>query len=253
MKIRLPLLLITSSLSLSFGVFKDSDLDGVEDSKDRCPNTPILVLVDKYGCPIEKPRGKFYLRIGTNLISDGPERRASAITSIAYYYDRFYVSLTTRYYFYSRLYGSGTGDTTFYGSYRIPIRNLYLIPGLRVRLPTGSDPFTDGDVHLTPSFILDLFLDSLDLFLYTSYTLRTLKRNTYALSLGGGYDVTGRTYMSLSYDTTQSAVGSGNLNYISVFILHDISRSLYTTLSYSYGLNRRAIDHSLTIRLGIRF
>jgi len=31
----------------------DSDLDGVDDSIDRCPNTPFSDLVDKYGCSIK--------------------------------------------------------------------------------------------------------------------------------------------------------------------------------------------------------
>jgi hypothetical protein len=248
-KVFLPVLALAG---FSFG-FKDSDLDGVEDSKDRCPGTPILVLVDEYGCPIERPKGRLYLRVGVNFLSDGPESRAATVTSLAYYYNRFYMSLTTRYYFYSRLYGSGMGDTTIYGSYRIPLRNLYLIPGLRLRIPTGSEPFTDGDVHLTPSAILDLFFNSFDLFLYASYTFRTVKKNTYTLSVGGGYDITRKTYVSLSYDTAESTTGSGNLNYLSLFILRDISGSLYTTLSYSYGLNSRAVDHSLTLRVGIRF
>lgn len=35
-------------------VEKDSDGDGVIDRLDRCPNTPMGVEVDEYGCPIEK-------------------------------------------------------------------------------------------------------------------------------------------------------------------------------------------------------
>ncbi|WP_202883754.1 hypothetical protein [Sphingobacterium paramultivorum] len=30
----------------------DQDQDGVADDVDRCPNTPIGVLVDPYGCPL---------------------------------------------------------------------------------------------------------------------------------------------------------------------------------------------------------
>ncbi len=31
----------------------DSDHDGVVNSKDVCPNTPALAMVDKYGCAID--------------------------------------------------------------------------------------------------------------------------------------------------------------------------------------------------------
>ncbi|NPA87608.1 MAG: OmpA family protein [Epsilonproteobacteria bacterium] len=34
-------------------VYKDSDLDGVPDNLDKCPNTPHGVKVNKYGCPID--------------------------------------------------------------------------------------------------------------------------------------------------------------------------------------------------------
>jgi len=41
---------------LLFAIFlfaKDSDLDGVPDELDKCPNTPFLALVDKNGCEIK--------------------------------------------------------------------------------------------------------------------------------------------------------------------------------------------------------
>jgi outer membrane protein OmpA-like peptidoglycan-associated protein len=40
-------------LSFVFGNRKDHDKDGVVDRKDKCPETPLGVLVDKKGCPID--------------------------------------------------------------------------------------------------------------------------------------------------------------------------------------------------------
>ncbi len=37
----------------SFGKMKDADNDGISDKKDKCPNTPANVQVDKNGCPID--------------------------------------------------------------------------------------------------------------------------------------------------------------------------------------------------------
>lgn len=39
---------LSSNKVLTYG---DQDQDGVEDSVDRCPNTPIGIPVDAYGCP----------------------------------------------------------------------------------------------------------------------------------------------------------------------------------------------------------
>lgn len=41
-------------LTYSFGKMKDADMDGVSDSKDKCPETPAGVSVDKKGCPLDK-------------------------------------------------------------------------------------------------------------------------------------------------------------------------------------------------------
>ena len=43
----------TAGLSYYFGRAKDSDYDGVPDSRDMCPNTPIGVKVDEFGCPLD--------------------------------------------------------------------------------------------------------------------------------------------------------------------------------------------------------
>ena len=39
--------------SISLGKGRDSDKDGVIDRKDKCPDTPLGVKVDKHGCPID--------------------------------------------------------------------------------------------------------------------------------------------------------------------------------------------------------
>jgi len=48
-------LLYTATIGLSyyFNRDRDSDHDGVPDSRDICPNTPIGVKVDEYGCPLD--------------------------------------------------------------------------------------------------------------------------------------------------------------------------------------------------------
>lgn len=43
----------TAGLEFDFGTTLDSDMDGVSDKKDKCPNTPTGVAVDVNGCPID--------------------------------------------------------------------------------------------------------------------------------------------------------------------------------------------------------
>lgn len=43
----------TAGIEFDFGKTPDSDMDGVSDNKDKCPNTPAGVAVDEKGCPID--------------------------------------------------------------------------------------------------------------------------------------------------------------------------------------------------------
>ncbi len=47
--------ILTGTVGISYyiGRDKDSDGDGVPDSKDMCPNTPLGVKVDEFGCPLD--------------------------------------------------------------------------------------------------------------------------------------------------------------------------------------------------------
>lgn len=44
---------VKTGFVFTLGKSKDSDGDGVNDSKDQCPNTPVGVAVDEKGCPID--------------------------------------------------------------------------------------------------------------------------------------------------------------------------------------------------------
>ncbi len=237
--------------------FQDSDLDGVEDSKDQCPNTPILELVDARGCPIKERKWKLYLRAGAGFAKLRRTTLTYSLLSLAISYRSLYASLTTKYYI-----QGGTGkkpgvgnSSLFIGYSHFLTKKLYTLPGVRVKIPTGAKQYSDGKVDISPSIVLDYLFNSFDVFLYTGYTLRGNKRlkNTLSLSGGIGKGITDDLYLSLSYDLYQSAYRSGYNKYVSIFTLYNINRHFYTTLSYSYGINKEATDHSATLRIGIRF
>ena len=235
--------------------FQDEDLDGVEDSKDKCPGTPFMMLVDKNGCPVEKVRPRFYLRYGFTYSEDRGRQTYLSLVTFAFSYKRFYLSATGRYYHRLENLGSGIGDTSLYGSYTVRLESLYLIPGLRLRLPTGDRRFSDPYTDTTFSLVGDLFFNGVDIVVFGSYTIKgnPALKNTYTISAGPGYYFTDRFYASVSYDAVSSAV-TGRLNhYASLFALLDIAGPLYSTLSYSRGISERAVDNTLTVRLGLRF
>jgi outer membrane protein OmpA-like peptidoglycan-associated protein len=48
--------LLAGGINLAFGGVKDTDKDGVNDKKDRCPDTPLGCRVDADGCPIDSDK-----------------------------------------------------------------------------------------------------------------------------------------------------------------------------------------------------
>ncbi len=243
------------SFASSVNSFKDEDLDGVEDSQDKCPGTPFLMLVDKNGCPIEKVKLRFYLRYGFTYSEDRGREIYGSLLTLAVSYKKFYLSATGRYYHRFERLGSGLGDSSLYGSYTLRLKSLYLIPGLRFRLPTGDSRFSDPYTDSTLSLVADLFLNGIDVVLFGSYTIKgnPALKNTYTLSAGPGYYFSDRFYASVSYDTVSSSVTGRLSHYLSFFALLDIAGPLYSTLSYSRGLSERAVDNALTVRIGVRF
>ena len=51
--VRESFLKATIGIEFDFGKKKDSDMDGVADSRDKCPDTPAGVKVDADGCPVD--------------------------------------------------------------------------------------------------------------------------------------------------------------------------------------------------------
>ncbi len=255
------LLTIIAVPSIVFA-FTDKDMDGVDDSIDKCPNTPFLEIVGPDGCPISKPKpekkklGRFYFKIGAGYNTEKSVGATYSSVSLAYAIKGFYVSWTTLYYINDEFVNKGgMGDSYFYTSYTKYFKNVYATAGLNIKVPTGDKQFSDEKFDFTPSVSLDYIRGKDDYFIYYGYTFKgdnTLK-DVNAVSIGGGYQFTKKFYSSLSLDAVSSAV-SGKMKYTaSYFGLYNFTRRYYSTLSYSYGLNDLAVDHSIFLKLGIRF
>ena len=247
-----------SFLSISFS-FQDSDLDGVEDSKDKCPNTPFYYLVDKYGCPVKKISFKkeirYYLRFGFSHSKDDGYEVNLISTSFSLYYRPFYFSVRGRYYTYVNGLGRGLGDTTLYFSYRKFIKNLGIFPGFRIKVPTASEKFGKRYFSYTPSVFLDYFMGKLDIFFYVDRTFRATsgRKDTWLFSAGAGYSFSKDLYVSLSTDIVESSVRNVYSNYLNFYTLYYITKRIFITANFSKGINDYAIDRSISLRLGLRF
>ncbi len=244
--------LISLFLNLHSWAFIDEDLDGVDDTVDQCPNTPFDELVDKNGCPLEKEkyRGNFYFKIGGGILREKSKNLYFSSVSFAYAYKELYFSISPTYYL---NYSSGLGDTYLYGSYSKFIKDLFLNFGLTVQLPTGNSKLGENSYNFTPSITFDFFKNSWDYFVYYGYTIKSNSglKNRHDLSVGLGYQFNDKFYLNSSLDFIYS--NNKTKNYLSFFGIWDFSKKYYLSFNYDYGLNSIAIDHSLFIKLGIKF
>ena len=73
----------------------DSDFDGVSDKEDRCPNTPLMAMVNSYGCKIDKQVPiNFDLKAGISKSEISDLKVKSLLLNINAYYKTKQLNIT---------------------------------------------------------------------------------------------------------------------------------------------------------------
>ncbi len=232
--------------------YVDSDLDGVDDSVDKCPNTPFDVLVNADGCPL-KEKGNYYIKVSSSLANDKSSTSITSFITFAYANQNWYFSITGSYILKDINGGSKTGDSFVFGSYVYPYGSLYVQIGANIKIPTSEN---SKSFDFTPSILADYYFNSTDLFIYLNYTITGEKnlKNNYSVSVGIGNQFTETFYSSVSLDYSSASVkGYSNEKYISIYAIYDITDRVYFSVLYSYGINSPATDHYLFGKVAYRF
>ncbi len=275
------LLFIASALmTINLYAYSDSDMDGVDDTIDSCPNSLLTDLVDISGCTkksLVSPHS-YDIIIGVNY-SNSDYRSLNATDTLAsslqvdYYYKQFSLQASTSFF---KTEGSGYSDSGLYdsflgASYRLnPINNLSISLSAGALLPTYDTELKNNNTDYTASVNLSYTLDNFNIFGGYSYTLindydmlvtlengisySVIYQNTNAFSGGLGYYLSSNVYMSASYSMSDSIyVGVDDIETATVYGYYSINKDMFTTLSYSYGLSDAASDDYISLRLGFLF
>ena len=278
--------LLLSALSLL--AYSDYDLDGVDDTIDRCPNTSMTELVDMYGCTIKNLEGDhhFDVILGASYSQIDPttqEKTDTLTTSIQadYYYKNFSLQASTAY-FNSQSSISSSGQTdSFIGAYYQlnPLNSLSLRVGGGLLLPTYDAGYGNNKLDYTASASLSYLFNNINLFGSYSYTMINdddasyldtnndqvdiYYQNTNAFNVGIGFYPTDRLYTSVAYNNSDSIydkiVTADSTNTVepletaSAYLFYTIDIHWFTTVSYAYGLSDSASDHFAAVRLGYYF
>lgn len=268
MRIFLLSLLLLSSLY----AYNDADFDGVDDSVDICPNTPILDLVDINGCSFEALESKhhFDLVIGqsySQLDYVTNEKTDTYTTSLQvdYFYENFSLQASSSYYNSSSqtTNNSGLNDSVLAGYYLFSLSdNFNLRLGAGLILPTYDTDLNNNNTDYLGSINASYSMDEVSLFAGYNYTMVNdddiadvvSYQDSNAYSLGIGYHLTSKYYLSTSYYQAQSVYQNvDDIKNVSIYNFYSINTHWFTTLSYAYGLSDTTSDHFASVRLGYYF
>ncbi len=267
-------------LSSSLFAYVDSDMDGVEDAVDSCPNTPFSDLVDISGCTKKSLVSPHHYDIifGANYSSSNYQTLNATDTiagsvQVDYYYKNFSLQASTSYF---TTEGNGFSDSGLYdsfvgGSYQFkPTQNLSLRVGTGALIPTYKSSLNNNNLDYTATANISYNLGKVNLFGGYSYTIvnddnvnvvdangtttAVIYQNTQGYSVGAGVYATQKLYISGAYNATNSIYANiEDIATASVYAYYSIDSHWFSTLSYAYGLSSSASDHYASIRLGYFF
>jgi hypothetical protein len=270
-KIVLSLACLTSVVLFAI----DSDLDGVDDSRDLCPNTSMSELVSATGCTIQTLGTQHHFDIvyglnfyDTNYLTLEKTDTLSQTLQVDYYYNKFSLQLNTSYYnSESAMYDESGMNDTFVGAFYTfdSLKNTSVRLGAGFILPTYETPYNNNHTDYVASANISHTIDKINLFGAYSYTIVTddnvknatdsIKyQNTDFISVGAGIYLTDKFYSSLAYSTSESIYkNEDNIDTASVYMFYTIDSNWFSTFNYAYGLSESASDNAFALRIGYYF
>lgn len=266
------MLLLASLLSSTLFAYSDTDLDGVADSIDKCPNTPFNDLVNSYGCKISKVKLKVKKKtkwhadviIGTSYSGSKSSNTYSTSLQTDYYYENFSLQASTSYYKtvakgYSN--SDGLNDSFIGAAYNLHFaKHFTLRLGTGALLPTYKSSSSTNNTDYTGSSTLSYNLSKFNFFGGYTYTFINdtsssySYQNTNAYTLGTGYYFTNNLYISGAYNQSNSVYkGDTDIKTASLYAYYAINTNYFLSSSYSHGFTSSASDNALSLQVGYYF
>ncbi len=257
--------------------YSDSDLDGVEDAYDKCPNTPLSDLVDTNGCTKKSLLSPHHYDIILGASYYDSDARTlnktdtySTSIQLDYYYKNFSAQLATSYFTTD---GSGYSDSGLYdtfvgGAYKWWIRNELMVQfGGGVSLPTYKSNLKNNNADYSASLNVSYNKENLNFFGSYVYTLvgdddvevvgadgtpvAVSYKNTNAFSAGVGVYATSKLYCSGAYNQSQSIYkGVEDIKTASIYGYYSFDEHFFASASYAYGISDSASKNYLSLKIG---
>jgi len=232
--------------------FIDSDLDGVEDSDDLCPNSKLFELVDQNGCPTEilaNNTQPFNYTLTLNYMHNN-DKSEDNIYSLNLFFSYKNFDLSLNYLAYTD--NSSLNDLEISAYYNLK-KSINTTVTIGTYIPTNSSKSNKTDYFAG----IELSYEFKKLNYYISYKryfnndLDTYNSNSYKFGLG--YYINNKLYSSLTYIRSDSIYNPDEIReYLSIFTNYYLNKNLFISANYDISINSKATD-SYSLTLGYEF
>ena len=239
------------------GAIKDSDLDGVPDSLDMCPNTPFLETVNNSGCSasqlksLKKNKIKFNFTIGYEYDNYKSYNSSNTLfTSFSGKNKKYTTSI-----FLSVLDdGSGNGykanDAILSIYYKFMFRNIYFKVGPKIYFKTDYNSKTDYAILVKGAYYFKDFSIALSEKHKKYGETGTNSKDTITLELGYSYK---NLYISPYTYTENSAYNSSRwYKYAGISLFYFINKKFSISIDSSTDLEETQ-NYTITSSIGYSF
>lgn len=236
--------------------YVDSDMDGVEDKDDICPNTLMTDLVDLKGCTIKSLLSPhhFVVMAGTSYAQDSDSSYIFSTLELDYYFKKFSLQLSSSYYDLSTDISNNEGlnDSSINLFYRFnPLENFSLKVGAGLLIPTydSVDNKTDYTTSLYGRYYFDKW--SLSTGLGYKFVGDTNASNVVFYNVSVAHNWSSKFYSSLGYYVSESIYEDvDNFESLSLYNYYSMDKNWFGTLTLTQGISSESLDNSLGVKLG---
>jgi hypothetical protein len=260
-------LFLILALAANVFAYTDTDMDGVDDAQDRCPNTPMDELVNTQGCTLTSLKHQYDIIVGggysqLNYANNAKDDTFTATLQADYYNQNFSAQILSSHYTSNN--DSGMNDTLIAGYYQIPLSDLLSVNlGGGILLPTYETGYDNEATDYMGSIGLT-FLVKPQVALVAGYSYTFVNdndvdgilnyQNTPAYYLGANYLIDSKLSVGGVYQYSESIYRDVEaIKKVSGFGMYRFDSHWFTNATYSYGLSDSASDHSIDLRIGYSF
>ena len=248
-------------IPISIFAYTDSDMDGVEDMLDKCPNTSLIDLVNSDGCPIEQLDSSHHFDIILGIKSIKIKNKTTSknlylsikTVQIDYFYKNFSFNIS------GAKNDSKLLDTYLSIKYKYEYNDLWTFyTSFNIILPTYKSTLNNN--HTDYSALQSIYYKKEDLYLFGAYRFTIVNdvdnlsinyKNTNSYTLGVGYDISSQLYSSISISSVDSAFkDTSSSKSANIYFLYSLDDNYFTNISFTKSYNNLIISDTLSLRVG---